>query len=1093
MTESPKTSTDAPEAPQRRSLLSRYRWLVMLLLMIIVLPSLLTVTGRQQSLLNLLHPRLSSAIEFRSAATHWWAPVELAEVRLKDLAADSDGEARPIPLFTATSVTTRQPLWKLALSLGNGAEINVRQPVINIRVHDGRTNLEETITRIFGESDSQSSTMPVSVTVEDGVVRLLPDGPATETTEPSWTTISNINGTFSTLDQSKFMPDVVLVAQIGAAASSATHGSTDQVDRQSGVNPRIAATLDDLAGDSPLIPFTDSQMAVLKSDASEPSLQLQISSAPDRKNVQNVVLEVRRLNLAELEPLIQRLWPGTVCVGEISCRMQAHLLEDGSDEGFAGRLQLAGERIRWRNTAWAVGESLDLDSVTAQGAIAVAQDGLLVKDLHIQSALLDLSGDGEVKMAAQDPLRAIEATAANESTAQRTAFAEAAAAAAGQVRLNGRIDLARLIQMLPRTLNVDESVQAESGELKFSCRIQQEATMPAKAELFAATNPGFRWQLVAESSPIRVLRDGQKLTLDSPLRLDAIGELTTDKVGVTSARLAGAFGSITADPLDDGFTVSGTVNPDRLWNDLRQLVDIPRPGLRNDVQVDARIRLSDSAVQLSALKLVSDEIEILSPDLKIYSGASIVQMIDGTMTLNGAAPALKTLIAPWHSATWLADDTIVTAKLSADPKQHLAVQAVIQRNQVLRNASLYRTISASSAAETDTSFFVIDQGRLDASIVVDSNTGRFLVERGLVEVPGLKAMVSGTLGIDGGLLVMNVDADAEYDLEQLTQQLLSDPDHSIQLTGSGRDIFHLEGSPSLWTATDLASYRASIASETSIVGSDEQSLAKPLQATGRIAWDGGRLYGLPLGPGSAVAELKNGLLRTEPVRCALGSGEVNFMPQWDLNSNILQLAPGSRIQNLEVTPELSREWLGYLAPMLSDAASARGTVSARLQQFDYYVDSPAVSTVHGELTLHNAVASPGQSLSPLIQLIDLVDRNYAGQRRELEFPDQNIPFELRDGMVLHDGLQMQFGDYLMTSRGGVGLDRRVQLTLTVPMEKNVSDPTGSRTLQIPIGGTVDRPQLDTRGLLQNVGQQQLQKQVDQQLNRGLNKLFDKLK
>ena len=109
--------------------------------------------------------------------------------------------------------------------------------------------------------------------------------------------------------------------------------------------------------------------------------------------------------------------------------LQAHLLEDGRDEGFAGRLQLVGENIRWRNTTWAVGESLDLESVTVQGAVAVAQDGLLVKNLRIQSSVLDLSGDGEVKMVAQDPVRAIEAAADSEGTAQRSAFAAAAATA----------------------------------------------------------------------------------------------------------------------------------------------------------------------------------------------------------------------------------------------------------------------------------------------------------------------------------------------------------------------------------------------------------------------------------------------------------------------------------------------------------------------------------------------------------------------------------------------------------------------------------------------------------------------------------------
>jgi translocation and assembly module TamB len=235
--------------------------------------------------------------------------------------------------------------------------------------------------------------------------------------------------------------------------------------------------------------------------------------------------------------------------------------------------------------------------------------------------------------------------------------------------------------------------------------------------------------------------------------------------------------------------------------------------------------------------------------------------------------------------------------------------------------------------------------------------------------------------------------------------------------------------------------------------------------------------------------LHNGLLRTEPIRCELGTGEVNVMPQWDMNTNFVQLASGSRIQNLQVTPELSGEWLGFLAPMMAEAANVQGTVSARVQQFDYYMDSPSTSTIVGQLSLLNTSASPGQSIGPLIQVLDLVGRSDAGQSRDLVFPNQDIPFELRNGMVLHDGLQVGFGKYMLSSRGGVGLDKRVQLVLTVPLEANAA----GRTLEIPVGGTVDRPQLDTSGLLQNLGRQQIQNQVDKQLNGGLNKLLDKFR
>lgn len=1065
-----ETTEKFQDKSSRRSVFRRYRWVLFLLLAVVFLPSLLTVTGKQDAVLRLVQPKLGNALHFESASTHWWAPVALNNVELTDIAAPTAEDVDPVPLLTAGSVKTTQPLWKLAMSMGSGAEVTIVQPVLNVRVRDGETNVEATLQHLFGgEESSDGPGTPVSVTVQDGIVRLLSETPAGTHPSPLFTTISNINGTFSTLDQSKTVPNITMVADIGNVVSLAAGQTNAQraTPRQRGVNPRIAATLDELAADFPLVPFSDAEMAVLESDDAQPSLKMQISAAPDRPDVQNLILEARRLKLADLEPLIQRVLPGTVCVGDISCRLQAHLLNDKSDHGFAGRLQLLGENVRWRNTAWTDGESLELESVSAQGAVAFADDGLMVNDLRIRSALLDVTGNGEVNLKQAAPLD----TAGAAEVASATP-------AAGEVNLTGRLDFARLMKMLPETLAVADGVTAESGELRFSWRVRQQSpSESAASDVFSDQPNGFSWRLAAETSPLQATRNGQRLTLDSSLRLDAVGDLSTRGSDVIRARLAGNFGEITADPIEDGFDVTGQINPDRLWQDVRQLIDIPRPGIASDVTVEGQVRLRDAATHLSAISLKSSEININSPSLTIYHDAPVVQMFDGSVTIDGMSPALKTLLAPWYAATWLSDNSTVVAKLGADPKQNLSVQAVVRPNQ-----QTGRRTSTSDAS------FLIDEGRIDAKLVTDTQTGHYRVERGQIEIPGLTSDVTGILSLIDGLLIVNLDADTQYDLDEFTQRLLADPNRRIQLTGIKRDIFHVEGSPSIWTEADLARLHPT-------PGREPHPTVTPLQASGQISWDGGRLYGLKLGPGAAVAQLQNGMLRTEPISCQLGTGTVKVMPQWDMNMNLVQLAPGSRVEDLQVTPDLSREWLGYIAPMLSDAANVRGAISARVQRFDYFMDTPSTSTIQGQLSLRDAVASAGQSLEPLMQVLNLVDgkSDQSGQRRQLVFPNQDIPFELRNGMVMHDGLQAQFGNYGVSSSGGVGLDKRVQLVLTVPLERNVGAAANGRTLQIPVGGTVDRPQLETRGLLQNLGRQQIQNQVDKQLDRGLKGLLDKLR
>jgi hypothetical protein len=265
----------------------------------------------------------------------------------------------------------------------------------------------------------------------------------------------------------------------------------------------------------------------------------------------------------------------------------------------------------------------------------------------------------------------------------------------------------------------------------------------------------------------------------------------------------------------------------------------------------------------------------------------------------------------------------------------------------------------------------------------------------------------------------------------------------------------------------------------------------PISASGRIVWQAGSVYGLPLGPGSATAEFKNGHLRTEPIHCNLGTGQIDVMPQWDFAGNRLQLASGSRIRNLELTPELCNEWLGYVAPMMAEATDVQGHFSARVHRFDYHVDQPEQSMVQAVLTVHNASAAPGASLGQLFQVISVLGKRNTPDTGSIELPTQEVAFELRDGMVIHDGLQIMIGGYSMTSRGGVGFNRDLRLALDVPLDQSASERDNS--VRIPFSGTIDRPQLDTSGLLQNLGRQQIGNRVNEQIDRGLNRLLDKLR
>lgn len=1044
----------------------RLKWPLLAIGLVALAPSLLTWSGQHKSILGFVNPELKQAVAFESITTHWWSPVKLTGVTVRDLTQAADENADATALVTIDSVSIQQPLWKLALSMGRGMEVTLQRPVVNLRVTDGVTNVEQTIAELFGESESSSGdSFPIVLNVEDGKVRLLPSGLQAGGVELATASIDGINGRVSTKQAKVGLPEIALAASLRTGDSNGAIAASQRP--TTSVNPRIAAALDDIVSDQPLMPFTEAEVADLNSRNAEAAIKIDIQ--PATESGQRCLVEAHGLELSKIEPLLQRLMPGTRWDGTVSCRLDGLMTDSSDGSGFGGRTWLQGRDIRWRSNQWAAGESIALKDVTIQGACAIAEDGILINGLNVASALLDASGDGEVRLAQPDAVRTLQDAAAERSSSDQSIVNQAAAAATGKVTVQARLNVAALAAMLPKTLHVDDGVDIASAEVRVLCRVLSDVVKSGKQIDLLQKPGGFRWELVTETSPIKATKDGRPIQVDSSVRLDALGHVGPNRMDVGRAMLSGTFGTVNVIPEDSGYAIDGVVKPLELWNQLKPVLDIPQPNITGDVTVKTRLQYVGDAIRLSGTTLQSNELQVTSRELKLRPAMPILEMLEGDLSVRGASAAVKTLVTPWHDAWWLSSDSNIVAELQAITGQRFALKAAVTPIVGSRSTDGY---------------LEINDGRLTANLTADATTGAFLVESSTVQIPGLDARVTGAVSAPNGVLVTNLDADTQYDLSVLSQTILGDMSDSIQLLGSGRETILLRGSPMLWTTAEVVRQTGQ-----SDVSSD--SLIRPFELAGRIPFSGGRLYGLALGPGEVRAQLKEGLLRAEPIHCSLGSGELDVMPQWDLNRGVIQLASGSRVQNLAVTPELCGEWLGYVAPMMTDAASLEGTLSARIQRFHYFVDQPNQSTVQGVLTIQNASASPGSSLGPLLQVLQLAGQtNAAGQR--LELPAQEVTVVLNNGMVTHQGLEIQMADYRMTSSGSVGLNKQIQLELDVPLERSTADERG-RSIKIPVGGTIGRPVLNTQGLLQNFGRQQIDETINKQLDRGLNRLLDKLR
>jgi hypothetical protein len=262
--------------------------------------------------------------------------------------------------------------------------------------------------------------------------------------------------------------------------------------------------------------------------------------------------------------------------------------------------------------------------------------------------------------------------------------------------------------------------------------------------------------------------------------------------------------------------------------------------------------------------------------------------------------------------------------------------------------------------------------------------------------------------------------------------------------------------------------------------------------SGEIGWDEADVYGVQLGPGTAPFRLKDGQIQTEPIRCSLNGGKLVALVNYDLRQNHLALASGSRVENIVVTEQVAKGWLGHVAPFLAGAAGVQGSVSARVSQFLYRLDRPESSNITATVDIHGITATPGSSLSLLLQALDTLRPDRRSLARDLTIPRQKVQCELRNGMITHDQLLLTLSGYNLKSRGAVDLNGQLNLTLDVPLEKS-DDRRSGRTVSVPVRGTVTQPQIDIGRIVKDAGAQRIQGEINNQLDRGLNQLFNKLR
>jgi hypothetical protein len=339
--------------------------------------------------------------------------------------------------------------------------------------------------------------------------------------------------------------------------------------------------------------------------------------------------------------------------------------------------------------------------------------------------------------------------------------------------------------------------------------------------------------------------------------------------------------------------------------------------------------------------------------------------------------------------------------------------------------------------------------------------------------------------------VIALNGEIEYDMASLVERARALLGPHVQVQGQGSRHFSISGPLRVPSAV-----------------ADEQRPLVPLELTASAAsaWSSANLYGLDIGPGEFEVTLEHGIVAQRPLEVVIGGGTLKLAPRVLLTDRpaTLVIPAGPVVEGVELTDQFCDDWLKFIAPILADATRCSGKFSVDVDGTELPLADLGSGNLTGRLRIERGEVLPGPLVDEINSLISgIVSRVGVGAAPDLigldrplvQINRQAVEFELHERRIHHEVMEFQGRGIVIRTHGSVGLDQTLDLVASVTLSDallsrvRMLGPLKGQTLEIPIGGTLRRPRLDSRAM-GRLAEQLGQNALDKLLNGGLRNLFE---
>jgi len=276
-----------------------------------------------------------------------------------------------------------------------------------------------------------------------------------------------------------------------------------------------------------------------------------------------------------------------------------------------------------------------------------------------------------------------------------------------------------------------------------------------------------------------------------------------------------------------------------------------------------------------------------------------------------------------------------------------------------------------------------------------------------------------------------------------------------------------------------------------VAGINSKLTILPLSiSSGKLGFTKAEYMGLNFGPTEVDIQIENGLLRIAAFSSSVNNGQFNFAGEADLSRKpTLLKTPGPIyvLKDVQINDEAAGGLLMYLNPVFANAVKVSGVANFECERLVI----PLAGATKNDIEVIGAI-----SINELrLETSDLLGQilSAAGvSGRGVDITIHPTRFVLQNGFLRYDDMQMDVGDNPVNFRGVIGLDKSLDMTVTLPYTTagrtaRVGKEVEGARISLPLRGTVDKPELDLGKLLEEQLKQQLRERLREELEGVLKK------